>query len=833
MDASSVLVLSYAVLCISQVSRTRRARPPEPFMIGETISHYRVLEKLGEGGMGIVYKAQDSQLGRHVALKFLPQQTAAGEDALKRFEREACAASSLNHPNILTIYEIGEDRDRHFIAAELVEGESLRERMRREHVEPHEAVTIALQVASALAAAHAAGIVHRDIKPENIMLRPDGIVKLLDFGLAKLTDQERTAPQSEALTEAISRTEVGTVMGTASYMSPEQARGSEVDARTDVYALGAVLYEMTTDRWYSQPASTSRGVEEPSAQTVISPRALDVRIPPELERMILKCLQRSPDDRYASARELEADLRRLITSSVSVPAVPRPRRRWFAITGAALGALLLAGVLIFLLRPGAWRRSSFAPAGPPRIQSLVVLPLENLSGEPTQDYFTDGMTDELIARLAKIAALRVISRTSAMRYKGSKKSLPEIARELEVDAVVEGSVLRSRDRVRINVELIHAPSDRQLWAEGYERDLRDVLALQSEVASAIVREIRIKVAPEEQTQLARARPVTPEAYELYLRGRASWNRLTPESLQEAVRYFQQAIEKDKEYALAYTGVADSYVQLAGRVVPPAEAMAKAKSAALRALELNDSLGEVHASLAQVKLFYDFDWPGAGAEFKRATQLNSGNSVVHQTHGLFLSSAGRFDEALAEADRALELDPLSTSAGCIRGRLLYYARRYDEAIAQYKKTLELDPNSAGSCAWLGYAYLETSRLPEAAAAARQAMDASPNEAQGPAVLVRAYVRMGRKAEAQKVLQQLLQKSRRQFVSPYNLAVAYIGSDNEKALRRLEEACREPAGILVFLNADPAFDGLRSDLRFQDLVRRIGIPAGGSPPEPARH
>jgi TolB-like protein/Flp pilus assembly protein TadD len=451
-----------------------------------------------------------------------------------------------------------------------------------------------------------------------------------------------------------------------------------------------------------------------------------------------------------------------------------------------------------------------------------VLPLENLSHDSAQDYFADGMTDELISKLSNISALRVISRTSAMHYKGLKKSLPEIARELHVDAVVEGSVLRENDRVRINARLIQVAGDRQMWAESYERDLRDILALQGAVASAIAKGIRIKIAPEENTRLARKVTVDPEAYQFYLQGRASFSRFTPESLTRAVEYFNLAIAKDPDFALAYAGLADTYTQLAGRLLPPHEVMPRARTAIQRALELDPSLGEGHASLAQIKLFYEFDWKGAREEYRRALEMNPRSALIRQMNGLFLSAEGRSEEALAESARALDFDPVSTNSGCLRARLFYYARQYDQAISLYRKTLETDPTVAGHCTWSSLAFQQRSRFPEAIAAAKQASEASPNEMLPRAVLARAYGLMGNKAEAQKVLDQFREVSKRRFISEYDFAIANSGWNSEESLAWLEKGYQNRTGLLVYLRVDSSFDDLRSDPRFQDLVRRIGIP-----------
>ena len=451
-----------------------------------------------------------------------------------------------------------------------------------------------------------------------------------------------------------------------------------------------------------------------------------------------------------------------------------------------------------------------------------MLPLDNLSQDPEQAYFADAMTDELIAKLSKISALRVISRTSTMRYKDAQKSLPEIARDLQVDAVVEGSVLRSGDRVRINARLIDVAGDRQMWAESYERDMRDILALQSDVAGAIVREIRVNVAPEENSRLASQGPVNPEAYQHYLQGTMAFSRFTPEALARANEYFNLAIAKDPEYALAHAGLADSYIQLAGRVRPPREVMPKARAALERALSIDPNLAEAYSSLGQVKLFYEFDWEGARTEFRRALEKNPGSPLVHQMNGLFLSSQGRPEEALVEAARVADLDPLSASAGCLRARILYYARQYDAAIRQYQKTVAADPTVAGFCTFAVFAMQKAGRFDEAITAARRLAAASPNEMLPKAALARTYGVMGNRAEAEKAVQAMHDLSKRRFISEYDFAVAYSGWNHEETLRWLEKAYEGRTGLLVYARVDSVWDDLRSDSRFEDLVRRLAIP-----------
>jgi TolB-like protein/Tfp pilus assembly protein PilF len=623
-----------------------------------------------------------------------------------------------------------------------------------------------------------------------------------------------------------------------SFMSPEQIRGEEVDARSDLFSFGALLYDMAVgDPPFrgTTPAVKLAGILERQPVPLLE---VDPTLPARLQDIILKALEKNREERYQSAREMLVDLRRLLREIDSgavtgvTPAVgSQPRitaavaplrtgRQKYAIAAAAVAAVLITGLLVW--KSGVARSKPAAPsAGPVEVRSLAVLPLENLSQDPAQEYFADGMTDELIARLSKISALRVISRTSTMRYKGSKKSLPEIARDLQVDAVVEGSVQRSGDRVRINARLIDA-AEQQMWSESYDRELRDVLSIQSDVASAIAREIRVKVAPEESTQLASKGPVDPEAYQLYLQGRIAFLRFTPESLAEAEQYFNAAIARDPRYALAYAGLADSYIQLAGRARPPRETMPDAREAIERALSIDPNLAEAYASLGQVKLFYEFDWEGARTEYRRALEKNPGSPLVHQANGLFLAAQGRTAESLAEADRVLDLDPVSASSGCLKTRLLYYARRYDEAIAQYEKTRAADPNVAGFCSFAIFAYQQKGRFEEAIAAAKRISEASPNEMLPRAALARSYGVMGNTEEAWKVVRAMEDLSKRRFISEYDFAVANSGWNKEETLRWLEKAYQGRTGLLVYARVDSVWDDLRPDPQFQDLVRRIGIP-----------
>ena len=622
-------------------------------MIGKSISHYRVTAKLGAGGMGEVYRAHDERLDRDVALKVLPAGLLADESARKRFRKEALMLSKLNHPNIATVHDFDTEDGVDFLVMEYVAGTTLAEKLAGRALPEKEVARLGTQMAAALEEAHERGVIHRDLKPSNVMVTPKGQTKVLDFGLAKLVRPVSETAVTESLTEAPA------AAGTFPYMAPEQLRGKTVDARTDLHALGVLLYEMATGQRPFPEARGPRLIDAILNTAPVPPSRFQPRLSTELERIILKCLEKDPENRYQSAKEIGVDLRRL-GSSTSVSAVREPiasRIPWRRAVLASVSVVAFLAVL-FALNVGGLRERLRAPAAMAPIKSLAVLPLDNISGDPEQEYFADGMTDALIAELGQISALRVISRQSSMRYKGSDMPLPEIARELNVDAVVEGSVLHSGERVRVTAQLIGATPERHLWAESYERDLGNVLALHSEVAQAIARKIEIAVTPEEQTRLARVRPVNPEAHEAYLKGQYYLNMgVHDERFNKAIDYFNEAIEKDPAYALAYAGLAEAYARL-GVYRPPKEFFPKAKAAAMKALELDDTLSEAHTSVAVARAFYDWDWAAAERGFKRAIELNPSSASAHVWYGDMLGALGRLDESLAETKRGHELDPVS-------------------------------------------------------------------------------------------------------------------------------------------------------------------------------
>ena len=779
---------------------------------GSRLGPYVIEAPLGAGGMGEVYRARDSRLGREVAIKVLPAQLGQDLEALVRFEREAKAVAALSHSNILAIHDIGREQGVQFAVMELLVGETLRSRLAGSALPWRKAVEIGAAVAEGLAAAHAKGITHRDLKPENIFLTSDGQVKILDFGLARVRPQFSAQELSSAPTMSMS-TEPGTVMGTVGYMSPEQVRGAEVGAPSDLFSVGCVLYEMVAGRraFGRRSASDTQAAilrDEP-------PKVPDSAsaIPPELERMITHCLEKNADERFQSARDLAFDLKAML-SRPGVPERPLPSLRRALLLATLTLTLAVAALVYVQLSRGRTEVST-------RIQSLAVLPLENLSSDPEQDYFADGMTEALITDLSKISALRVISRTSAMRYRGVKKSLREIARELDVDAVVEGSVLRVGDRVRITAQLIEAASDKHLWAESYERDSRDVLALQSEVAQAVAREIKITLTPEERSRLGRVSQVNPEAHEAYLKGRFYWNQRTEKGLKQSIEYFQRAIETDPAYAAAYSGLADAYGILGNnQFVTAHDSFPKARAAAVKALQLDDSLAEAHASLALIMQNYDWDWVGAEREFQRAFGLNPNYASAHQWYAFYLVGMGRYADAVAEIKKARHLDPLSPRINSNVGLILYYARDYDQALRELHNALELDP--IGGRWFLGWVYGQKRMYEEGIAVSLERSQLLEGRGTSLPDLAHAYAVAGKTVEAKQTLKRIKEQSKRTYIPPDAIALVHVAlNEKDKAFALLEEAYAQHNVLFYWLKADPRFDPLRSDPRFQELLRRLGL------------
>jgi TolB-like protein/Tfp pilus assembly protein PilF len=760
---------------------------------GACLGPYEVVDLLGAGGMGVVYRARDTRLGRDVALKVLAEGFAQDKTRLARFEREARVLATLSHPGIAAIHGLERGEDGPALVLELVEGEGLDERLARGRIPVPQALELARQMAAALESAHAKGIIHRDLKPSNIRLTPEGQVKLLDFGLAKAL-----APaEDEARTPASTTT--GVVVGTPPYMSPEQVRGEALDRRTDVWSFGCVLYEMLAGG-RAFPGHTAEAI---AAVLEREPewRALPSETPPQVVDLLRRCLRK---DRTRRLHDV-ADARIELEETLARATLRRPG--WSRRLAVGLG--LAAGLALALTATRDGLRDRLAPArGAGRIESLAVLPLENRSGDPEQEYLADGMTDALITALGRIRTLRVISFTSAMQYKAVRKPLPDVARDLQVEAVVEGSVLQAGDRVRVTARLVGAAPERQLWTGSYDRQMGDILGLSSEVARAISREVRVALTPEDVARLAPARPVAPEVQEAYLKGRYFLDQLTEEGARKSLEHFQRAIDKDPESALGYAGLAAYFT---GHDEP-----SKAKEMALRALELDETLVEAHVALARIAIFHDWDWDTAGRELERALELDPVDSDAHLASTTLLYVEGRVDEAIERAEAVLRLDPLSPLLNDMLISAYAAARRYDEAIALCRRALEMYPDRSWTHYWLGYAYLGKGAHAEAIAELERAVALSGgSSADATMGLARAYALSGRADEARSLVSKLSSRS--------NVAAVQVAlGEREEALASLKEALDSRDSDVVFLKTDPQFDSLRSDPRFQKLLARLNLP-----------
>jgi len=789
--------------------------------VGTRLGPYEVLAPIGAGGMGEVYRARDTRLKRDVAIKVLPIAFTADSERLRRFEHEARSASALNHPNIVTVYDVGEQERTPYVVLELLEGQTLRERLAAGALGARKAAEYAVQIAHGLAAAHEKGILHRDLKPDNVFITKDGRVKILDFGLAKTGHETTGANGTNAPTEA--GTEPGVVMGTVGYMSPEQVRGQPADQRSDLFAFGTMLYEMLTGKRAFAGGSAVETMNAILNAEPPEPSRSQAEVTPALDRIVRRCLEKSPAERFQSAGDLAFALGEASSvasaSAVRPPAAGRKRPR-LGLT--LLAALLLLLAVLFAANVGGLRDRlpSGEPAG--RIRSLAVLPFENFSREPEQEYFADGMTEELITNLAQIGSLRVISRTSAMAYKGSKKPLSQIAKELKVDGVLEGSVGRSGDRVRITAQLIDAKTDRHLWAKSYERDLRDVLALQSEVAQAVAGEVRAAVTPEERARLAAARPVNPEVHELYLQGRQHLGMAVEKELRSAIALFERGLARDPNDARCWAGLADAWANLSDFYLPPMEAMPRARDAAERALRLDDSLAEAHTSLGFVYTIYDWKWAEAETEFRRALELNPNYAPAHGWYSWLLAALGRPSESLRESHFARELDPLSPMILGNAGWAAMLNRQPDEAIPPLKRAIELEPGLGMAHATLAIVYAQKGLRSDALAEARTAQEVDHS----PLVMAmsgNAIARAGDLAGAREVLERVKEISKTRYVCPYEVGVIYVHlGEKDEAFRWLEKGYQVRSQCMPFLKVDPRLDPIRSDPRYADLVRRLAFP-----------
>jgi serine/threonine-protein kinase len=788
---------------------------------GTRLGPYEIVALLGAGGMGEVYRARDTRLGRDVAIKLLPAEFAADAERLKRFEREAKATAALSHPNILDVHDVGTFEGVPYLVEELLEGESLKERIGRGSVPVRDAVGIAVQVAHGLAVAHGKSIVHRDLKPENIFVTKDGVVKILDFGLAKLVEGVPIG-EADTLTHApTGATEFGRVLGTVAYMAPEQARGLPVDQRADVFAFGVVLYEMVTGE---HPFRGATATDTVAAILREEPPPLPASAPTQLAAVLEKCLAKEPERRYQRGSELLAALEAVQSEGAVLlwPTLTRAvrRRPWLV---AANTAVALA-VLALALDVGGLRGRILGGAGAGRINSLAVLPLANLSGDAAQDYLAAGLHEALITDLARLGGLkRVIARGSVMRFAKTEMPPRQIAKELGVDALITGSVMRSGDRVRVTAQLVDADTDAQLWGERYERDLRDVLALENDVVAAITREIRLKLTPQEHARLASARPINPEAYEACLKGRFHWYKLSREDLDNAERYFKLALEKDPNYAPAHEGMASVWLSRTDTgLVPPSEAMPRANASALKALELDDTFAQAHVTLANLKVL-EWDWATADKEYRRALEINPNCAEAHFMYSDFLVTMRRTAEWEMETRRTLELDPLSSFNRCFYGWHLVYERRYDEAIAQLTRVAQAEPNFSSVHLGLWGAYFKKGADAEALAEAKRFFGALGDREVADA-LDAGWAHGGYRGAMKRAGDTLVARFERTYYPAIRVArvLAHAG-DNERALEFLEKAYERHETPLYHIGVGWDWDELRPDPRFQALLRRMSLPS----------
>jgi len=824
------------------------------------LGRYQLRSLLGAGGMGEVYLAQDTSLNRKVALKVLPVDVASNEDRMRRFKQEATAAASLNHPNIAHIYEVGVASDLNFIAMEYVDGTTLREKIHKDDEELSKLLRALQHVAEGLAKAHDAGIVHRDLKPDNIMITSDGHAKILDFGLAKLIEPT-TGSVTSAEDPTILHSTPGLILGTLGYMSPEQAQGKtkEIDHRSDIFSFGCILFEAITKQkafaGKDQIEVLNKIIREPAPPLA----AFIPNAPSDLQRIVRRCLAKDPNDRYQNIKDVAIELKEVRREMQDSPfdttrppvssAGSEARTLWHAettrvqsqpestrassaefivkelkrhktatIVGAVL-MLIAAAAAVFGIRSYFHARDTEIA-----VDSIAVIPFENQNKDPGTEWISDGLTDSIINNLTQLPNLKVIARSSVFRYKGKQTDPIAVGKELGVRAVLTGRLMQHGETMLVSAELIDIRDNKQLWGEQYETKLADMLSVQREIAREITNNLRPTLSGVEQSRMEKQYTANAEAYQLYLKGRFYWNKRTPADIQKAVPFFEQAIEKDSNYALAYSGLADAYTLIPVYTREPArEYMPKAKEAALKALALDDKLAEAHASLGQISDYYDYDFATAEREYRRAIELNPNYATAHQWFAEHLSALKRNDDAITEIKRALDLDPMSVIMNRIYGDILVDGRKYDEAIAQYKKTLDLDPNFPTAHYFLGRAYEFKGMYDEAVAEYTKSQAVSILPPETVQKLKDVYARSGWKAYLQMSIDLLMHDSQRTVFPPFAIASFYARlGNNDEAIKALEKGYEEREFRMTLLSVSAEFDGLRSDPRFRELVRRMGLP-----------